>query len=1067
MNAFSIPGAPAWFNLLMNLSFQAALLAAIVWVVIKVFGRWIPPNWRALMWSLVILRSLIPFAPPSSFSVQNLFAKPTPLAPVKVIVEQPTPVVQFVQPVASNVLHIPLSHTLPFQQPKAETPQQPSVQPLAIAWGIGAIFFGGLLLARTLIIRRALVRTGVEPTSAILSILASCREAFGTRYPLRVTASDRIASPALTGFIPARLIIPTTFTTERYSPAQIRHILLHELAHVQQGHLLLHWLALMGRVVHWFNPAIHIAAAQMRQECELAADTAALKDSTAEERAAYGETILQVLSQSAAPPTLLALGMAEQARHLQQRLRALTSPPKQTFHLLGVALIAMIAATGLTGATQRESVSPITTGNLQGQADQQFIRNKNALSSGRLATLRNEQLRDSPLMEDARRLIEIGRLEEAKTLLKRALEEHPENHAALYYLNLIQEQHSGSTFRSVVGSERFNLDIPDKFVITQTLELPESNQPRQGTSSDSAIIVTITKTEPYFFLNEKPVTFVHLQEELAARTKKNPKVPISIRPDTDAPVSQVVRVIDAAKAANIKDVNILTKSVTDTEKSWNAPAGRELLPPNPLARTNVSQTSPNRQRLYRKLEALRIDDFPLTRETALVDLLKELGSEIRKRDPGGRGVNFIISLARDLTADVPPIDVEQFKIKFDPPIRDLTLGQFLDTIVKVAKPPEGAPVGTILRYSVEDYAIVFAADTAPIDKLASRLFRVDPNTFQQSLVKLLREIGSKPTPTLREQVRAFFSAAGVNFAATNIVSGDADPIDVGKKAPPGKAIFYNDRTGALFVRATEAELDIIENALHALNTAPPQVRIAVRIFELPSEQAARIQTNFVADRRITATNEFLAASTNIIPKPVSPLLAPTKQLVASVKDVLIATNITPASQHVIPRSAVQSLIQRLQSAEGVDALTMLNVITVVGRHVRISLEETRTIMTPGLLNVGGAQIPFGWTIDCIPDSFDGAGLQLTTIAAQTKFLDYDRASAAPLPRFHVRATRSPVKLPPGSSQAFLIPSPNPGPVPVFGGDVPVLGPLFQRYVLILVTPTVIDSTGNPVFPQSE
>src|SRR5689334_6053451 len=127
MNAFSIPGAPAWFDLLLNLSFQAAVLAAIVWVVIKVFGRWIPPNWSALMWSLVILRSLIPFAPPSSFSVQNLFAKPPPPARLKVVVERPTPVVQFVQPVGSNVLYNPLSHTLPFEQPKAETPPQPSV----------------------------------------------------------------------------------------------------------------------------------------------------------------------------------------------------------------------------------------------------------------------------------------------------------------------------------------------------------------------------------------------------------------------------------------------------------------------------------------------------------------------------------------------------------------------------------------------------------------------------------------------------------------------------------------------------------------------------------------------------------------------------------------------------------------------------------------------------------------------------------------------------------------------------------------------------------------------------
>lgn len=92
------------------------------------------------------------------------------------------------------------------------------------------------------------------------------------------------------------------------------------------------------------------------------------------------------------------------------------------------------------------------------------------------------------------------------------------------------------------------------------LALPESNQPKQGTTSDAAIIVTIDKKEPRFYLDQKLVTFQRLQEELTARAKKNPRVSISIRPDTDAPVGQVVRVMDAAKAANIKDINMFTKA---------------------------------------------------------------------------------------------------------------------------------------------------------------------------------------------------------------------------------------------------------------------------------------------------------------------------------------------------------------------------------------------------------------------------------------------------------------------------------------------------------------------------
>jgi biopolymer transport protein ExbD len=92
------------------------------------------------------------------------------------------------------------------------------------------------------------------------------------------------------------------------------------------------------------------------------------------------------------------------------------------------------------------------------------------------------------------------------------------------------------------------------------LALPESKQPKQGTSSDSSVIITIDKKEPRFYIDTKLVTFQRLQEELIARAEKNPKVTVSIRPDKDAPVGDLVRVMDAVKAANIRDINMATKT---------------------------------------------------------------------------------------------------------------------------------------------------------------------------------------------------------------------------------------------------------------------------------------------------------------------------------------------------------------------------------------------------------------------------------------------------------------------------------------------------------------------------
>src|SRR5262249_11808595 len=49
------------------------LLAVVVLVVNVLFRRWLTPGQLCLMWALVLARLLIPAAPPSAFSLENLF----------------------------------------------------------------------------------------------------------------------------------------------------------------------------------------------------------------------------------------------------------------------------------------------------------------------------------------------------------------------------------------------------------------------------------------------------------------------------------------------------------------------------------------------------------------------------------------------------------------------------------------------------------------------------------------------------------------------------------------------------------------------------------------------------------------------------------------------------------------------------------------------------------------------------------------------------------------------------------------------------------------------------------
>jgi type II secretory pathway component GspD/PulD (secretin) len=82
---------------------------------------------------------------------------------------------------------------------------------------------------------------------------------------------------------------------------------------------------------------------------------------------------------------------------------------------------------------------------------------------------------------------------------------------------------------------------------------------------------------------------------------------------------------------------------------------------------------------------------------------------------------------------------------------------------------------------------------------------------------------SEATPSAL--ARAFFTTLGVNLLN-----------------PPGKSVFFNDRLGVLFVKATEDDLDTIERALQALNQVPPQVHIKARFIEV--EQSDNNQLGF-------------------------------------------------------------------------------------------------------------------------------------------------------------------------------------------------------------------------------
>ena len=95
------------------------------------------------------------------------------------------------------------------------------------------------------------------------------------------------------------------------------------------------------------------------------------------------------------------------------------------------------------------------------------------------------------------------------------------------------------------------------------LALPESTAAaKSGAHEDAPLVVSIDdKGTIRLGPNGTPVTAEQLKEQLTAQAVQKPDLRLAINADKNAPWGQIVKVMDAAKAANIKTVNAFTKQV--------------------------------------------------------------------------------------------------------------------------------------------------------------------------------------------------------------------------------------------------------------------------------------------------------------------------------------------------------------------------------------------------------------------------------------------------------------------------------------------------------------------------
>ncbi|MGA2788153.1 MAG: hypothetical protein ABSF60_11560 [Verrucomicrobiota bacterium] len=466
--------------------------------------------------------------------------------------------------------------------------------------------------------------------------------------------------------------------------------------------------------------------------------------------------------------------------------------------------------------------------------------------------------------------------------------------------------------------------------------------------------------------------------------------------------------------------------MVQVEKAYEKPVNRGLLPvPNPYALTNLVHTGPGREAIYSKLDRIRLDSVSWPEGLPLIEVLRNLSEQAKLRDPDKKGINFLfnpnaaaapapttpaggaqtIDPATGLPVAAPAVGAESVdasSINVKLTLSDVRLADVLDAIVLVADHP--------IKYSVEDYAIVFSSRGPEPMPLETRTFKVDPNTFYQGLESVsATSFGQTTTSSSGSGSSSSSSSSsgggqngqntgavvpvinaapgsgglrssgggggggggsggngGLSFVTTtNLTVGMSVTAKgffttLGLNLDPPKAVFFNDRLGVLFVRATAQDLDTIEKAIQVLNMTAPQVHIKARFIEVEQDDNSALGFDWylgnvnMGNNKVVATGGN-AGSVNVPVSSANPQGVFPGNTFNGTTIPTTAQSLTSGLRNTAPAIAsvtgiltdpnFQVVIHALEQRSGFENLAEPEVTTTSGRQTQMRATDIKTIIT--------------------------------------------------------------------------------------------------------------------------
>ena len=177
----------------------------------------------------------------------------------------------------------------------------------------------------------------------VIGTLYRERSDMGIRADVRVRLCKGIHSPMLTGFISPVILLPHSYGGHSDLPLIFRH----ELTHYKRRDLWYKLALVAMRGVYWFNPVIHIMAAQANKDIETACDSQTVSGMDMTLRRRYSEIILSMAAGPRACRGPLTTNFTGGKNMLKQRFSNILGAAKKSGAALFIVTCALVFAVGL------------------------------------------------------------------------------------------------------------------------------------------------------------------------------------------------------------------------------------------------------------------------------------------------------------------------------------------------------------------------------------------------------------------------------------------------------------------------------------------------------------------------------------------------------------------------------------------------------------------------------------------------------------------------------------------------------------------------------------------------